>query len=87
MRNCSLLTCKMVIVTALVKPLNTQTGHMEEQPILSVAIPRKTLNQLNFETLDPSDSMNNFIHKMNFKRTAGFSSGERIKPSDIQHVK
>lgn len=80
----ALLPIEMVIVHAVGNLLNTQTGYMEEQPILSVAIPRKTLEGLNFEMLDPSDSMSNFVHKMTFRKTKGFSAVERLSPSDFQ---
>jgi hypothetical protein len=80
----ALLPIEMVIVNAVGNLLNTQTGYMEEQPILSVAIPRKTLEGLNFEMLDPSDSMSNFIHRMTFRKTKGFSAVETLKPSDLQ---
>ena len=83
----ALLPIEMVIVTAVGNLLNTQTGHLEEQPILSVAIPRKTLVELNFGALDPSDSMNKFVHQMDFKKTKGFSAVESIKPSDLQLTK
>jgi hypothetical protein len=82
----ALLPIDKVIVTAVGNLLNTQTGHMEERPILSVAIPRRTLSGLNFETLDQSDSMKNFIHRMNFSRTNGFSAVEKIKPIELQGV-
>ncbi len=79
-----LLPLEIVIVTAIGNVLNTKTGHIEEKPILSIAIPRATLNSLNFDSLDPSDSMSNFIHKMSFKPTAGFSAIEKLKASDIE---
>lgn len=82
----ALLPIEMVIVNAVGNLLNTQTGYMEEQPILSVAIPRRTLEGLNFEMLDPSDSMDNFIHRMTFRKTKGFSAVETLKPSDLQTV-
>ena len=80
----ALLPIEMVIVNAVENLLNTQTGHVEEQPILSVAIPRKTLKGLNCEMLDPSDSMSNFVHRMTFRKTKGFSVVETLKPSDLQ---
>ena len=46
---------RMVFVHAESELLNTQTGYKEEQPILSVAIPRENLAQLNFEAIDCSD--------------------------------
>lgn len=80
----ALLPIETVIVTALADLLNPQTGHIEEQPILSVALPRATLERLNFEMLDPSDSMSNFIHRMNFQKTKGFNAVEKISVSELQ---
>lgn len=80
----ALLPIEMVIVNAMGSLLNTHTGYMEEQPILSVAIPRKTLEGLNFEMIDPSDSMSNFVHRMTFRKTKGFSAIETFRASDLQ---
>lgn len=80
----ALLPVEMVIVTAKGTLLNTQTGHMEEQPILSVAMPRKTIEQFNFDMIDPSDSMANFVHRMKFMKTKGFSQVERILPEELE---
>lgn len=74
----SILPTSTVVITAVDDLLNTSTGHIEEQAILSVAIPRKTFNQLNLLTIDPSDSMGNFVHNMAFKRTKGFYTVEEI---------
>jgi len=79
----ALLPIEMTIVTAVGELLNTKTGHMEEQPILSVAIPIETLNRLNFAMLDPSDSMDNFLHNMKFLKTKGFQAVGRILPTDL----
>ena len=79
----ALLPVSMVIITAEGELLNTSTGYFEEKPILSVAIPKETLSRLNFELLDPSDAMDNFIHRMKFLQTKGFSPIERILPSDV----
>jgi hypothetical protein len=80
----ALLPIQIAIVTAQGKVLNTKTGQMEERPILSVAIPRDTLSALNFELLDPSNSMGNFVYRMNFKKSVGFSAVDRILPSELQ---
>lgn len=79
----ALLPIEMSIVTEVTPMLNTQTGHMEDQPMLSVAIPRRTFKGLNFELLDPSDSLGNFVHNMQFQKTKGFSPVERIAPSSL----
>lgn len=80
----ALLPIEMVLVTAVGTLLNTQTGHMEEQPVLSIMIPRKTLSILNFELIDPSVSMDNFVHRMSFKKTKGFEGVTRISPDEWQ---
>ncbi|ADR37375.1 hypothetical protein Ocepr_1923 [Oceanithermus profundus DSM 14977] len=80
----ALLPIQMVIVTAVSEILNSKTGYLENRPILSVAIPRKTLERLNFAALDPSDAMDNFLHRMKFQKTKGFLPVERILPSEIE---
>lgn len=79
----ALLPIDMAIVTAVGELLNIKTGHLEEQSILSVAIPRAPLDRLIFEMLDPSDSMENFLHTMKFQKTKGFQAVEKIQPSEI----
>ncbi len=74
----ALLPEKMVIVTAVDELLNTKTGHLEKSPILSACISRSTLESLNMDMIDPSDSMGNFIHNMSFKKTTGFDAVERV---------
>jgi hypothetical protein len=72
------LPASTVVVTAVDSLLNSTTGHLEEQPILSVAIPRETLCKLNLGSIDPSDSMCNFIHEMSFTKAKGFSPVEQL---------
>lgn len=74
----AILPIKKVIVTAFSNLLNTQTGKKEDTPIVSVLIPIERLSDLNFDKIDPSDSMKNFIHNMNFKKTQGFNGVEKI---------
>ncbi|ABA73685.1 hypothetical protein Pfl01_1942 [Pseudomonas fluorescens Pf0-1] len=70
----AILPDDLVIVTALDNVLNSSTGHMEEQPILSAAFSRPTVDGLSLETIDPSDAMKNFVHNMSFKKGSGFSA-------------
>lgn len=74
----SILPERLVIVTAVDSLLNSATGHLEDQPILSVALARETLFKLNMQSIDPSDSMKNFVHTMNFKKTAGFMPVDKV---------
>jgi hypothetical protein len=80
----ALLPIEMVIVNVVGSLVNTRTGYMEEQPILSVAIPRETLGGLHFEMLDPSDSMDNFLHRMAFRKAKGFAAVEALSSSDLE---
>ena len=66
-------------INAVSNLLNSATGHMEEQPILSVIIHPETINELNLDTIDPSDSMKNFVHNMKFNKTSGFSVVEKVE--------
>ncbi|MBX3049617.1 MAG: hypothetical protein KIT46_11310 [Anaerolineales bacterium] len=68
-----------VLLTVYCKLLNTKTGHLEDQPILSSLLPRQTMETLNFEMLDPSDAFENFTHQVNFKKLGGFSPITPIK--------
>jgi hypothetical protein len=68
----ALLPVRAVVVTAVGDVLNPSTGHVETCPILSVAVPRATLGRLNFNDLDPSDSLRNFVHRMSFRKGRGF---------------
>lgn len=81
----AILPDQLVIVTAIDELLNSATGHLEKSPILSAVISRKTINKLNLESIDPSDSMNNFIHAMSFKKTKGFDKVDRINPQKIEY--
>lgn len=79
----ALLPFETAIVTAVGDVVNTQTGYLEERPLLSVAIPRRTLSKLNLDTIDPSDSMKNFVHRMDFKKNKGFMIVERIEAASL----
>ncbi|WP_129021126.1 hypothetical protein [Edaphocola flava] len=61
-----------VVINAHAEMLNSESGHIEKQIILSIKAYPETLEKLNMKQLDPSNSMNNFIHNMNFKKTSGF---------------
>lgn len=60
-------------VTCMARMLNSQTGYQELLPILSVQFVRGTMKTLNLTHVDPSDSLSNFNHVMNFKKTQGFA--------------
>ncbi|MHC5362092.1 hypothetical protein [Myroides sp. LJL110] len=67
------------IVNALSEMVDSQSGHLENKVILSVKIVPETLEKLNLQMIDPSDSMKNFIHNMNFKKTTGFQEVQKVQ--------
>lgn len=77
----ALLPISMVVSDVRSDMLNSATGHIEAATILSVAMPRATVDRLNFSALDPSDAMANFVNHMEFKKTKGFSVVEPIDAS------
>jgi hypothetical protein len=74
----ALLPIDLILVDIRAPLLNTKTGHKELSNIISVAVSRSTLNKLNMETLDPSDAMENFVHRMKFSGRTGFKSIEPL---------
>ena len=74
----ALLPVETAIVTASTNMLNPSTGHKEETPIISVAVVRETLEGFNFDAIDPSESMNNFVHNAKFLKTKGFLPVEAL---------
>ena len=53
--------------------LNSTTGHFNSKTIISVKIERGVIEGINYELLDPSDSMSNFEVHMNFDKVTGFA--------------
>ena len=80
----ALLPIPIVFVHAGTLAINRQTGAHEHVAVLSVAFDRETLSTLNFELIDPSDSIRNFEHVMKFKKTTGFAAIEPLDPSEFQ---
>ena len=74
----AILPVESVLINASDDLLNPATGHLEQQVILSVLVMRETLKMLNLSFVDPSDALTNFVHNMNFKKTAGFSPVEAV---------
>ena len=78
----SYLPLDKVNVNAIGKILNTKTGYIEDKVIVSTLMIEETIGQLNLDKIDPSDSMENFIHNMNFSKLKGFKPVERIEITD-----
>ncbi len=73
----ALLPVEYVLVNVGADLLDPSTGRVAPQVLVSATVFPDTLTRLNFDTLDPSDSMRNFKHNMNFTKTGGFKP---VKP-------
>jgi hypothetical protein len=71
-----------IYVTCLTIMLNSQTGHQELTPILSVQFVRETLSHMDLSHVDPSDGLSNFNHAMQFKKSVGFARINPLKSVD-----
>ena len=67
------LPVNFVVVNAVGTLFDSTTGYEDQKTILSVVISPEKLDRLNLETIDPSDSMKNFTHHMQFNKSKGFT--------------
>lgn len=74
----ALLPIQNVLIHANDIMLNSKTGFEENVTLLSVLIDRATLNSLNMDMIDPSDSMTNFKCNMHFTKTGGLKPVEKL---------
>jgi len=70
----ALLPVPRVVVNVGMGGIDPSTGHQGMRTILAVSIPRNVAWSLNYDALDPSESLKNFPHRMTFKKTAGFEA-------------
>lgn len=82
----ALLPVDVVIVTTLVPVVQASTGLETNIPVLSAAIPRGVIDKLDFSRLDPSDSMENFVHRgdvMASRKSGEFTAIVPLAAKDI----
>ena len=85
----ALLPVDEVLVTASVDGTDTRTGRPAAVPVLSVAIGRAGVERLDFEKLDPSDSMANFLHRgdvMVSRKSGEFAPIVPLTPGDLAPI-
>ena len=82
----ALLPVDTVLVTAAADSLDSRTGLAMEQPVLSVVMPRADVTSLNFDRLVPSDAMDIFQCRGDFKasrKSEAFQPITPLTPADI----
>jgi len=82
----ALLPVDTVLITASVDALDSRSGRSVEQPVLSVAIPRIAVERLDFDLIDPSDAMQNFLRRGDFKasrKSGDFEPITALTPADL----
>lgn len=82
----ALLPIEALLLSASASVLDTTTGHMIERPFLSVVIPRTTLNQLNLDLIDPSDSIMAMTHRGDLKASRKTGDFEFVTPLTIKDL-
>ena len=85
----AMLPVMTMLVTALADVLDPVTGQYSERPVLSVAMPRKTVAGLNFENVSAANAIDGFVHRGNFKvsrRAGAFQPIVPLTPADLHHA-
>lgn len=67
-----------ILINAKGNILNTSLGKFEEKIVVSIIVDRQILDRLNFNLIDPSDSLKNFTHNMCFNDQNGFSPVDEL---------
>lgn len=82
----AMLPVETLLVTTSADLVDSGTGHTVEQPVLSAVMPRSAIARLHFDHLDPSDALENFQCRGDFKasrKDGAFKPIEPFKPSDV----
>jgi hypothetical protein len=82
----AILPADHLLITASVDALDSDTGHTPEMPVLSVGFPRQALTSLDFERLDPSDAVQSFLHRGDFKKSRKSGQFEGITPLSASEI-
>jgi len=78
----ALLPLPRIIVNVAISGVDSSTGRHGQVIILTMSVPREVATGLRYATLDPSDSLKNFPHRIKFKKTSGFEAVEPMSVSE-----
>jgi hypothetical protein len=86
----ALLPVDAVLITAAADSTDLRKDRPVEQPVLSALMARTALAGFDFERLDPSEAMESFLHRGDFKasrKTGAFAPIAPLTPADIQSTR
>ena len=81
-----LLPVDTLIISAAAESLDTSTGQTLNRPFLSVVLRRDILKTLNFDMLDPSDSILSFTHRGDLKASRKTGDFEVVAPLTLSDL-
>ncbi len=81
-----ILPIDTVLINASVDGIDSRTGRTTNLTVLSVAFPRGSLEQLNFDLLDPSDSVETFLHRGDAKASRKSGDFVSVHPLAIDEL-
>ena len=82
----ALLPVDTILVTAQVENKDMSTRRKGEQPVLSALFPRERFLALDFDRLDPSDAVETFEHRGDFKASRKTSAFAPISPMTLEDI-
>jgi len=82
----ALLPVETLLLAASAESLDTATGHMVDRPFLSVAITRADIKALNFDGLDPSDTIMSLPHRGDLKASRKTGDFECVIPLTVSDL-
>jgi hypothetical protein len=82
----ALLPVETVLLTATVDSIESRSGRAMELPVLSVVIHREAMSKLDFDQLDPSDAIESFMHRGDFKASRKTETFQHIQPITFNDI-
>jgi hypothetical protein len=82
----ALLPVDTVLLSASAEALDTATGHTVDRPFLSVAITRTDIKALNFDRIDPSDTIMSLPHRGDLKASRKTGDFDFIIPLTVSDL-
>jgi hypothetical protein len=79
----ALLPIETLLISSSAETLDTTTGQTVERPFLSVVISRNIINSINFDMIDPSDSIMSMPHRGDLRTSRKTGDFENITPLTV----